>query len=695
MKRRENVPRQQQQQRIGVYNARISGRACNRVPSNAENVTDEKSNKYLSMSRLKLDEEAAVPAGHNSFQRKGQAWFVATELQSDLVVEVDDLKFHLHKFPLLSRSGRLNRLVFESRDTETDEIKLVGVPGGPEAFELAARFCYGMPIDLNASNVAALRCAAEYLEMVEELEEGNLIAKTEAFLALVVLASWKDTLTVLLSCEKLHPWAEDLQIVRRCSESIAWKACTDPKGLNNWPTITGGKKNFVSPSSYIAKDGRNLALKQVPQDWWFEDVCMLCIDHFTKVLTAIKAKGMKSELVGAVIMCYALKWIPTLSNGCHESSKTGRAVATSSPAIVTKEDFTWLQARSKLVVESMVGLLPGQKNSVSCGFLLQMLRIASMLNASGPCKVELEKRIAIQLEQATLGDLLIPSAPHVSDTRYDVGLVQRLVEYFLAHEEETSPDRSPDAETPSSVDKAKLSFDNKSSSISVLNEHSSGSKMKVAKLLDSYLAEVAHDPQLPLTKFQALADALPVYSRACHDGLYRAIDMYLKAHPTATEQDRKRLCRIMDCQRLSSEARLHASQNERLPLRTVVQVLFSEHLKLKNIYGYGSFGGGGTQVTPPYSEATWETASQDIRSLKKDIEKIKEQFLELRTGYNHIKQDLQKLLKPSKRSSASSSSWGCGLKRLGSTLASPRFFHYSSRDDGPSTPDIFKSRRWR
>jgi hypothetical protein len=53
-------------------------------------------------------------------------------------------------------------------------------------------------------------------------------------------------------------------------------------------------------------------------------------------------------------------------------------------------------------------------------------------------------------------------------------------------------------------------------------------RARVAKLLDSYLAEVARDSKLPLAKFQSLAEALPEGSRLCDDGLYRAVDTYLK-----------------------------------------------------------------------------------------------------------------------------------------------------------------------
>ena len=108
---------------------------------------------------------------------------------------------------------------------------------------------------------------------------------------------------------------------------------------------------------------------------------------------------------------------------------------------------------------------------------------------------------------------------------------------------------------------------------------------RVACLLDSYLSEVSRDRNLPLGKFQALAESLPEPARACHDGLYRAVDSYLKAHPAPTEHERKRLCRAVDCGKLSREVRLQAAQNERLPLRVVVQVLLSEQARMAGVLG--------------------------------------------------------------------------------------------------------------
>ncbi len=69
------------------------------------------------------------------------------------------------------------------------------IPGGPGAFELVAKFLYHGSPEITPSNVAILRCVAEYLEMIDNLngDGGNLIMKTENYLNFVV-GSWKDSI---------------------------------------------------------------------------------------------------------------------------------------------------------------------------------------------------------------------------------------------------------------------------------------------------------------------------------------------------------------------------------------------------------------------------------------------------------------------------------------------------------------------
>lgn len=55
--------------------------------------------------------------------------------------------------------------------------------------------------------------------------------------------------------------------------------------------------------------------------------------------------------------------------------------------------------------------------------------------------------------------------------------------------------------------------------------------------------------------------------------------MHTQVHPDLSKADKKRLCGILECQRLTPEVRAHAVKNESLPLRTVVQLLYFEQEK--------------------------------------------------------------------------------------------------------------------
>ena len=39
-------------------------------------------------------------------------------------------------------------------------VELPDFPGGPDAFEIAIKFCYGIDFDIGPANIAQLRCAA-------------------------------------------------------------------------------------------------------------------------------------------------------------------------------------------------------------------------------------------------------------------------------------------------------------------------------------------------------------------------------------------------------------------------------------------------------------------------------------------------------------------------------------------------------
>ncbi|KAL2490849.1 BTB/POZ domain-containing protein NPY2 [Abeliophyllum distichum] len=530
----------------------------------------------------------------DSLQTDGNIRYVATELATDFVVHVEDVKFYLHKFPLLSKSARLQKLVSSSNEGNGDEVHIHDIPGGSNAFEICAKFCYGMTVTLNAHNVIAARCAAEYLEMHETVEKGNLIYKVDVFMNSSIFRSWKDSIMALQTTKSLLPLSEELKLISHCIDAIASKASVDVSKVD-WSYTYNRKKILEENGDNPTWNGvRN---RMVPNDWWVEDLCELEIDLYKRVIVNIKGKGtISNEVIGEALKAYAYRRFPGSVKG-----------------VIQVDDVSKFHS----VLDSIVWLLPAEKGSVSCSFLLKLLKVAISVDLGETAKGELVKRIGQQLEEASVNDLLI-RARDGEATTYDVNIVQKIVVEFMTQDR--------DAET-------EMENDNEIREIRKPGIFSEASKLMVAKLVDSYLAEVAKDPNLPLLSFIGLAEMVSSFSRPAHDGLYRAIDTYLKGHPGINKSERKRICKLMDCKKLSADACLHAVQNERLPLRVVVQVLFFEQVRAaassgsstpdlpKAIKDLNCGSNGSSRSTTANTDEDWDAvaSAEELRALRGEL----------------------------------------------------------------------------
>lgn len=492
------------------------------------------------------------------FHLDGQTWLCSTGLPSDVIFEVGETTFHLHKFPLLSRSGFLENLIGElsGEDEKKCTLQLHDIPGGAKTFLLVAKFCYGVKIELTAFNVVSLRCASEYLRMTEDYGEGNLITQTESFFN-ETFGYWTDSIKALETCEEVLPLAEELHIITRCINSLAMKACADPS-LFSWPM--SGRSAKESPDGTVFWNGIRTAAKPHPvsEDWWYEDVSFLRLPLYKRLILAVGSRGMKPERISGSLVYYAKRHLPLLGrqSSFQNGKRAGPGSTISSPSDVDQRNL----------LEEIVELLPNEKGVTPTNFLLRLLRTSIILQASPSCRENLEKRIGAQLDQAALEDLLIPNTGYSVETLYDIDCVQRILDHFMLADRD-----SIDSNSNCIVDEGQL----------MGGSHSLTPMTMVANLVDGYLAEVAPDVNLKLLKFQSLAAIIPDYARPLDDGIYRAIDIFLKAHPWLTDSEREQICRLMNCQKLSLEASTHAAQNERLPLRVIVQVLFFEQLRLR------------------------------------------------------------------------------------------------------------------
>ncbi|XP_014521445.1 BTB/POZ domain-containing protein At5g67385 [Vigna radiata var. radiata] len=543
--------------------------------------------------------EKTVPAGGDlslkkkellsSAMKRTSEWIFSQEIPSDVNVRVGEDSFSLHKFPLVSKSGYIRKLVSESNDADVSFIELSDVPGGAEAFELAAKFCYGINFEINVENIATLRCVAEYLEMTEDYSVGNLVGRTDAYLNEVALKTIAGAVSVLHISETLLPIAERAKLVSRCIDAIAYIACKESQFCSS-ARRESGTEGVVS----------SVASNQKPiVDWWAEDMIVLRIDIFQRVIIAMMARGFKQYAIGPILMLYAQKSL----RGLDVFGKARKKIEPRQ------------EHEKRVVLETIVSLLPREKNVISVSFLSMLLRAAIYLETTVACRLDLEKRMAMQLGQAVLDDLLIPSYSFTGDTLFDVDTVQRITSNYLESQTGNHLVHNVDDEY----------FSPLQSDIE-----------RVGKLMENYLAEIATDRNLPVPKFTSLAELIPEQSRPTEDGIYRAIDIYLKAHPTVSDMERKKVCSVMDCQKLSREACAHAAQNDRLPVQTVVQVLYYEQQRLRDAMNGNGSGESSVDSKLNVYSSELHPVSNELSTLRRENEDLKLELVRLKMRLKEI-----------------------------------------------------------
>ncbi|KAG0468403.1 hypothetical protein HPP92_017731 [Vanilla planifolia] len=394
---------------------------------------------------------------------------------------------------------------------------------------------------------------------------------------------WKDSIIALQSTGSLLPWSEELKIPERCIDAIASKTSMDPSGVH-W-SYAYNRRMLVSDqiSEFHQKNA-------VPMDWWVEDICELDINLYRRVILAIKSKGrMSSDVILKALEIYTMRWL----QDSYDS--------------LAADDY---MKKNKSLVQTIVWLLPSDSHSeCSCRFLLKLLEVVIMVDAGNLLKEELINKVSAQLDKASAKDLLITSSSS-DGTAYNVDLVQSLVKRFLILERSACDGGYIGSEISAR--------DQILSPVSLFN---------LGKLIDGFLVEIGRDPNLPMSSFIDLAQLLPDEARPTHDGLYTAIDGFLKEHADLTKAEKKKICSLLDVRKLTPEASIAAAQNERLPLRVVVRIVFFEQLRMAATgtltIPKESILNGSPRLTGGIEECGEELASDRCKPLEKQSTSLK------------------------------------------------------------------------
>ncbi|KAK7302643.1 hypothetical protein RJT34_13536 [Clitoria ternatea] len=393
-------------------------------------------------------------------------------------------------------------------------------PKGAHAFELIVRLCYNScGMEITTSNVALLCSAAHFMEMECDDGLGN--------------SSLKPHIEKFLEGIRFWTWSELLEALKQCQDLFTCKGYLEilDRVVDQLierlvsPCITSPYTCSSSRSSFQfscdTSSNNSWRNNCSGATWWFEHLLFLRVDLLDKIIRTMISHDFDHGVVSKFLFHY------------HNFSCVGAAQA-------EKIEIT------KFVI-NLLSLL--DLRLISCKDLFNLNRIAIGLKISRCCINQIESLIGPLLDQATIDYLLLPSSQGKSHA-YDVDFVIRLVLiFYLGGSYELTLSRLK----------------------------------RVAKMMDLFLVEVAPDPHLKPSEFEALITVLPDNARESHDQLYLAMDMYLKVHAGLSEKEKISICSTLNHEKLSAELLRHLSRNLAFPSEAKPRTHVTKQSRMKTL----------------------------------------------------------------------------------------------------------------
>ena len=112
------------------------------------------------------------------------------------------------------------------------------------------------------------------------------------------------------------------------------------------------------------------------------------------------------------------------------------------------------------------------------------------------------------------------------------------------------------------------------------------------------------------------------------------------------KEERKGLCRLIDSRKLTPEASLHAAQNERFPVRAVIQVLLSEQTKLNRQLDWSGSLISGTRSPNGVLDAC--LSKREMNAQQMEIRKLKEEVYRLQSQCSAMQVQMERVVEKKK-----------------------------------------------
>jgi hypothetical protein len=170
----------------------------------------------------------------------------------------------------------------------------------------------------------------------------------------------------------------------------------------------------------------------------------------------------------------------------------------------------------------------------------------------------------------------------------------------------------------------------------------------------------------------------------------------MQEHPGISKSERKRICKLMDCKKLSVDACMHAVQNDRLPLRVVVQVLFFEQVRVaassgsstpdlpKSIRDLNNGSQRSSRSANTNTEGDWDVVAtaEELKALKEEVASLR-----LATGRSGVDKAVNNKMRGMLKSKILTKLWSSkGEKGENSGSDSSESLGSANMEEAKSTP---------
>ncbi|XP_020573451.1 BTB/POZ domain-containing protein At3g19850-like, partial [Phalaenopsis equestris] len=304
----------------------------------------------------------------------------------DLRIQINgEHTFFVSQNVLNSFSGRIRKILREENriidNTKGTVIRFIDFPGGTEGFELVSRFCHNNGrIAISPGNICLLHCAANFLEMEEEITPCNLLKQTENFLDGVLYLNWHDLLISLKSCESFFAMADSSGLLQKLLSTL----------ISQISAKSERTSRSFSSSSEASVFRRSSSMKSIEamkpcsiREWWFPDLLIFAPNMIEKMVKELGAYECENgSLTLTKFLLYYLKSADQRGYGSNW-------------------DYGGLAGTA------VYGVLKIGRNVFSYKVLLWILRLVSRLGLSKECREKLDRLIGSMFDKAELDDLLV------------------------------------------------------------------------------------------------------------------------------------------------------------------------------------------------------------------------------------------------------------------------------------------------